>query len=41
MMATKFLLGCLAEKIHFHFFIVFYNTNILPENNGSISHKYI
>ena len=35
-MVTKFLLGCLVEKILFPFFIVFYNTNILPENNGNL-----
>ena len=40
MMATKFLLGCLVEKILFHFFIVFYNTNILPENNGNLIQSF-
>ena len=41
MMATKFLLGCLVEKILFHFFIVFYNINILPENNGNLIQSFI
>ena len=39
-MATKFLLGCLVAKILFHFFIVFYNTSILPENNGNLIQSF-